>query len=103
VRETFQAGTDHGGTDGDGRALRYLEWTWDPDAADDTYTVDYVLVMRDREDAVRVEHDRHVEGLFPRELWLRSLAAVGYRPAALLFQHADGERPLDVFVGTRPR
>jgi hypothetical protein len=103
VRETFRAGTDHGGTDGDGRALRYLEWTWDPDTADDTYTVDYVLVMRDRKDAVRVEHDRHVEGLFPRELWLRSLAAVGYRPAALPFQHSDGERPLDVFVGTRPR
>jgi SAM-dependent methyltransferase len=103
VRETFQTGTDHGGADGDGRALRYLEWTWDPDAADDSYTVDYVLVMRDREDAVRVEHDRHVEGLFPRAVWLRSLAAVGYRPAALLFQHSDVERPLDVFVGTRPR
>ena len=103
VRETFRPGTDHGGEDGAGRALRYLEWTWDPDAADDTYTVDYVLVMRDRAGAVRIEHDRHLEGLFPRELWVRSLAAVGFRPTALLFEHPDVDRPLDVFVGTRPR
>ena len=41
VRETFAAGTDHGGEDGPaladgrpGRALRYLEWTTDPDPAD---------------------------------------------------------------------
>src|SRR5688572_30947549 len=26
VRETFQTSTDHDGRDGDGRALRYLEW-----------------------------------------------------------------------------
>ena len=103
VRETFQPGTDHGGGDLDGRALRYLEWTWVPDAADDTYTVDYVFVMRDRDEAVRVEHDRHVEGLFPRELWLRSLAAVGYQPTALAFRHSDVDRPLDVFLGTRAR
>lgn len=30
VRENFQASTDHGGHDGVNRALRYLEWTWDP-------------------------------------------------------------------------
>ena len=31
LRETFQPSTDHGGHDRDGRGLRYLEWTWDPD------------------------------------------------------------------------
>ena len=42
VRENFPgSATDHGGHDGDGRALRYLEWTWDPDPSDTTYTVDY--------------------------------------------------------------
>ena len=34
VRENFRPSTDHGGHDGAGRALRYLEWTWDPDPAD---------------------------------------------------------------------
>ena len=103
VRETFRPSTDHGGEDGERRALRYLEWTWDPDPADQTYTADYVLVLRDQDDAVRIEHDRHLEGLFPRELWLRSLAAVGYRPAAVRFPHSEVEQPLEVFVGTRPR
>ena len=41
VRETFRPSTDHGGHDGPERALRYLEWTWDPDPTDNTYTVDY--------------------------------------------------------------
>ena len=32
VRETYRAGTAHGGSDGvDGRGARFLEWTWDPD------------------------------------------------------------------------
>jgi SAM-dependent methyltransferase len=39
VRETFAPSTDHGGHDGDGCSLRYLEWTWDPDPSDTTYTV----------------------------------------------------------------
>ena len=38
VRETFRPSTDHGGHDGTDRAMRYLEWTWDPDPADSTYT-----------------------------------------------------------------
>jgi hypothetical protein len=71
VRETFAPGTDDGGHDGpDGRGLRYLEWTWDPDPGDDTYVVDYAFLLRDPEGAVQVVHDRHVEGLFPRDSWL---------------------------------
>src|SRR5215471_17022320 len=38
IAETFEPGTDHGGHDGaDGRAVRFLEWSWDPDP-DDTWT-----------------------------------------------------------------
>jgi trans-aconitate methyltransferase len=40
VKETFTAGSEEGGEDGDdGRAFRYLEWHWDPDPADTTYLV----------------------------------------------------------------
>jgi SAM-dependent methyltransferase len=66
VRETFRAGTDHGGEDGATQALRYLEWCWDPDPADSTYFVDYAYALRQRDGSVYVEHDRHVEGLFAR-------------------------------------
>jgi trans-aconitate methyltransferase len=78
VRETFTPGTDVGGHDAsDGRGLRYLEWSWDPDPVDDTYVVDYAFLLRDATGAVRVVHDRHVEGLFPRASWLRWFEEAG--------------------------
>ena len=78
VRETFRESTDHGGHDGaDGRALRYLQWTRDVDPDDDTYEVDYVYMLREADGGVRVEHERHVEGLFGREAWLGWFAEVG--------------------------
>jgi SAM-dependent methyltransferase len=71
VRETFTPGTDDGGEDAsDGRGFRYLEWRWDPDPDDNTYLVDYAFLLRDASGDVRVVHDRHVEGLFPRADWL---------------------------------
>jgi SAM-dependent methyltransferase len=35
-RETFRPSTDHGGYNRGRRALRYLEWSWDPDPEDTT-------------------------------------------------------------------
>ena len=45
IRENFRTGTDHGGHDGTGRALRYLEWVHDPDPSDDEYEVEYAYLM----------------------------------------------------------
>lgn len=42
IKETFKPAIDNGGSDGESRGLRYLEWTQDPDPDDCTYTVDYV-------------------------------------------------------------
>jgi hypothetical protein len=106
VRETFRPSTDHGGhdgADGDGRALRYLEWTWDPDPADTSCVVDYAYVLRERDGSVRVEHDRHVEGLFARADWLRLLAEAGFEPRAVPFDHSELEPgTYEVFVARRP-
>jgi SAM-dependent methyltransferase len=79
VKETFTPRTDHGGHDSeDGeRGLRYLEWVR-PDPSDETrHVVDFAYLIREGE-AVRVERDRHVCGLFPRETWLRRLEATGF-------------------------
>lgn len=65
VKEHFNMLTDHGGSDENGRGLRYLEWMQDPDPNDCTYTVDYAYLMRDADGSIRMEHDHHVEGLFP--------------------------------------
>jgi SAM-dependent methyltransferase len=97
VRETFAPETDHGGHDAaDGRGLRYLEWFWDPDPTDDTYTVDYAFLLRAVDGTVTVEHDRHVEGLFGRAQWLEWLGEAGL-PA-----RAEGDPwGRDVFIATR--
>lgn len=98
VRETFAAGTEHGGHDGDGRGLRYLEWTWDPDPADCTYTVDYVYVMREGAGMPHVEIDRHVEGLFGRDEWLGALRDAGFEPDVKSVTFEDGTITVEAFV-----
>jgi SAM-dependent methyltransferase len=105
VRENFRPSTDHGGHDSDDgqRGLRYLEWTRDPDPADTTYEVDYVYLLRTPDGAVRVEHDRHVEGLFSRADWLRLLSAAGFEPRSVPFEHSELEPGShEVFVAKRP-
>lgn len=103
VRETFAASTDQGGADDGGRGVRWLAWTWDPDPADSTYTVDYACLLRDADGSVRVEHDRHVEGLFPRATWLRLLSEVGFEPKVVPFDHSELEPgTYAVFVCAKP-
>jgi trans-aconitate methyltransferase len=103
LRENFRPSTDHGGTDGAGRSLRYLEWTWDPDPSDSTYVVDYAYVLRESDGSVHVEHDRHIEGLFGREEWLRFLSDAGFRPAALPFDHSELEPgQYELFIARKP-
>ena len=96
VRETFTPGTDHGGHDDGTRGLRYLEWTYDPDPNDTTYVVDFAYLLREAAGTVRVEHDRHIDGLFGRNEWLQLLRAVGFHPRIV----ADPWRQ-DVFVAMK--
>jgi SAM-dependent methyltransferase len=91
VRENFRPGTDCGGHDGRDRAMRYLEWSWDPDPNDTIVTTDYTYIFRDPDGSMRVIHDRHTEGLFPRATWLRLLTAAGFTPAVIPFDHSELE------------
>jgi hypothetical protein len=79
VRETFKPSTDHGGTDGEGRSLRYLEWTYDPDESDSTYITEFVYLLRHGNQPTQVEHDQHTCGIFARADWLRLLNEVGFQ------------------------
>ncbi len=100
VAETLIPSTDTGGHDGDGRSLRYLEWTWDPDPTDTTYLVDYAYLLREGTD-VRVLHDRHIEGVFPRATWLTLLDRAGFRATSQLGD-GDPEKPGELFLALRP-
>jgi len=103
VRENFQPATDHGGHDAGSRGLRYLEWTWDPDPADTTYQVDYAYLLREANGSTRVEHDRHIEGLFARGDWLRLLSEVGFNPKVVPFEHSELEPGrYEIFLGSKP-
>ncbi len=104
ILETFRPGTDHGGEDdmeaADGaqpRGLRYLEWTTDPNPVDTTYQVDYAIMLRETDGVVRLRHDRHIEGLFPRQTWLDLMNEVGFEAHAV-----RGTGEADAFVGKRP-
>src|SRR5215469_11344132 len=84
VSETFESSTDHGGSDGEGRSIRYLEWTYDPDESDTTIVTDYVFLLREGEQPVRVERDQHITGLFSREQWLSVLKGTGFRASFVI-------------------
>jgi SAM-dependent methyltransferase len=74
--EIFKPRTDMGGHDGDdGRSLRYLEWIHPTTTS--TYDVDYVIIARSAADDLRVVHDRHTLGLFPRATWERLIQEAG--------------------------
>lgn len=97
--ENFVSSTEHGGNDEGERGLRYLMWTWDPDPSDRTYLADFAYLLREGTE-VRVEHDRHLCGLFPRQTWLSALEDVGFDVDVRAAEH-DEEAGLEIFVGTK--
>lgn len=98
VRESFEPDTDTGGHDADdGRGLRFLEWTYDPDPNDNTYDAVYTVVTREPDGSLHVEMDHHIEGLFARSQWLAWLQEAGI-PATI---HRD-PWGRDVFICRKP-
>jgi hypothetical protein len=100
TRESLRPSTDHGGHDEEGRALRYLEWTWDPDPRDQQYVVDFAILLRAGDGSVRIEQDRHYLGVFPRATWLRLLGEVGFMASAVdVPDSGEWAEGAEVFLG----
>jgi hypothetical protein len=89
LRDTFREGTEVDSGHDELRALNYLAWTWDPDPADDTYSVEYAFLVREN-GVVQAFHEHHEEGLFSRATWLRVLDSVGYKAQILPRPIGDG-------------
>jgi len=104
VAETFAPSTEQGGRDDEAgaagdRGLRYLMWTWDPDPSDQTYVADFAYLLREGS-KMRVEHDRHVCGLFPRATWVRLLETAGFEVEVRPAEH-DEAAGNEIFVGIK--
>lgn len=103
IAENFEPLTEHGGSDAaDGRAVRYLSWSVDPDPSDTTTRTDYAFLLRAADGSVSVAHDTHVLGLFSRETWLRVLGDAGFRARVVAEVTQEDRLPREFFVGFRP-
>jgi SAM-dependent methyltransferase len=60
------------------RAMRGMEWSWDPDPSDSTVFVEYSFLLRDEHGQIESVHDRHTEGLFSVDTWTRLLEGAGF-------------------------
>ena len=78
TKETFAESTEEGGSDRDGKSIRWLEWSYDPDPQDSQFTVDYACLLKDTSGRVTVEHDQHLEGLFPEATWKSIFNEAGF-------------------------
>ncbi len=101
IRESFTPKTKHGGHDGEGCSMRYLEWTWDPDPDDTWYYVDFVFLFREGE-AAKSEYERHTFGLFAENDWRRLLAGAGFTDIKAVPYPKTMKLQTPVFVGFRP-
>jgi SAM-dependent methyltransferase len=99
--ETFSEATEHGGgEDEGGRRARYLQWTLPPEPGETIHTVHYAFLLREPDGSVRVAHDVHHEGLFPRATWLGLFQEVGLE-AKLARRTIEGKE-YDSFIAVRP-
>jgi SAM-dependent methyltransferase len=78
VKDEFEEMTLGSGSSDTDPAVRLLEWHWDPDPGDDTYAVEFALLVRGSDGTVTCHHDRHTMGLFERATWIRLLRAAGF-------------------------
>ena len=103
ISETFEPGTETGGSDEGGRALRYLEWRWTSASKDDGYVTDMAYLLRNESGSVEVIHERHLMGLFSRAVWLEAISVAGFNPLAVPFEHSSYcDCGHEVFLGLRP-
>jgi SAM-dependent methyltransferase len=102
IAENFEASSDHGGHDGpDGRGVRYLSWSTDPDPTDTVTRTEYAFLLRSPDGSVQVAHDTHDLGLFPREVWLRVLTEAGFQARSIAEMTTEERLPREFFVGVR--
>ncbi len=75
--EDYEPGTNTGGTDGEGRGMRYMEWNH-PGVEGTSCQTDIVYLLRHENGEVSAEHDHVRLGVFPEETWQNALQEAGF-------------------------
>jgi hypothetical protein len=78
VTETYRPGVEAGGHDGRGRSMRYLQWTLPLPRGATKHEVVYSYAFREGRKPIRVDHEVHEVGLFPRATWERLIVEAGF-------------------------
>jgi SAM-dependent methyltransferase len=98
LRETLAEASELVEGDDGVRALRGVIWSWDPDPNDETAITEYAFLLREG-GSVHVAHDRHVDGVFARAVWLDLLRSVGFVEVSECAGSSDDARR--IFVARR--
>lgn len=77
------------------RLVTYFEYTFDPNPAD-TRVETLMVYLVEEEGRLRVEHDRHVTGIFPRATWLTLLGQAGFSVEIREFSLAGLDHPYEL-------
>jgi len=82
------------------RTLNYVEYDYDPVPGDSQYECLFVYIISEG-GQVRVEHDRHILGLFPKARWLELMEEAGFGSETYDYDvHPDGHEGY-LFVGVK--
>lgn len=75
--ETYEPGVSTGGSDSNGRGMRYIEWNH-PWVEGTSCETDIAYLLRYENGDVRVEHDHIRIAVFPEETWRNALEEAGF-------------------------
>lgn len=78
--------------------VTYMEYVHDPDPSDTTLEMLFFYLIKER-GRLRIEHDRHMVGIFPRQTWLSLLQEAGFAAKVRAFRLSGRERPYELLVG----
>jgi len=99
-KETYGDPQVHSSTRSDGETeVTFVEFDYDPDPRDTTVESIMFYLIR-KGGRPRIEHDRHVTGLFPLQTWLDLMEDAGFQVEQCPCERADDRRQSVLLVGT---
>lgn len=98
-KETFRGPAVLHWTKGQGdREVTFIEYVHDPDSSDTTIESIYFYLINQGQ-GLRVEQDRHITGLFPKNTWLRLMTEAGFTATEAPYPVYEGGYGGNLIVG----